>query len=52
MAARRGDGPGLPTPRELWNEDLKTGRYRPVYVLAGEDALRIEKVVVRRPGPA
>ena len=49
MAGRRGEGygksKGLPTPRDLWQQDLKTKKYRPVYVLAGEDALRIEKVV-------
>lgn len=43
--ARRSDRKGLPTPRDLWQQDLKTKNYRPVYVLAGEDTLRIEKVV-------
>lgn len=33
------------TFQDLVNQDLKTGKYRPVYVLAGEDALRIEGVV-------
>jgi DNA polymerase-3 subunit delta len=42
--AARG-GAGLPGPRELWQQDLKEKKYRPVYVLAGEDTLRIEKVV-------
>lgn len=33
------------TFQDLVNQDLKTGKYRPVYVLAGEDALRSEGVV-------
>lgn len=46
MAGRRGPGKSaLPRLRDLVNEDLKTGRFRPVYVLAGDDALRIEQVV-------
>jgi len=43
--AGRGGRTALPTPRDLWQQDLKTKNYRPVYVLAGEDTLRIEKVV-------
>jgi DNA polymerase-3 subunit delta len=31
--------------QDLVREDLKTGRFRPVYLLAGEDTLRIEGVV-------
>jgi DNA polymerase-3 subunit delta len=31
--------------QNLVDEDLKTGKYRPVYLLAGEDTLRIEGVV-------
>ena len=31
--------------QDLVNQDLKTGKYRPVYLLAGEDSLRIEGVV-------
>jgi len=47
MATRRfgGRGTGLPRLQDLVNEDLKTGDFRPVYVLAGDDALRIEQVV-------
>lgn len=31
--------------QDLVREDLKTGRFRPVYLLAGDDTLRIEGVV-------
>jgi len=37
----------LPGLQELVSTDLKTGAFRPVYVLAGEDALRVEQVVDR-----
>jgi DNA polymerase-3 subunit delta len=43
----QGRGAGIPTLQDLVNSDLKTGRFRPVYVLAGEDALRVEQVVDR-----
>ncbi len=35
----------MPGFQELVNQDLKTGNFRPVYVLAGEDSFRIEGVV-------
>ncbi len=35
----------LPRLQDLVNTDLKTGTFRPLYVLAGDDALRIEQVV-------
>jgi len=48
MAPRNhGKGGGTPSLQDLVNNDLKTGRYRPVYVLAGDDALRVEQVVDR-----
>lgn len=34
-----------PTFQDLVNQDLKNKQYRPVYLLAGEDALRMEGVV-------
>jgi len=43
----KGKGSGLPGLQDLVNQDLKTGAFRPVYVLAGEDALRVEQVVDR-----
>lgn len=46
-AAPRGSGARTPTFQDLVQEDLKTGNFRPIYVLAGEDALRIEGVVDR-----
>ncbi len=36
---------GVPTFNDLVNQDLKTGKFKPVYVFAGEDALRIKEVV-------
>lgn len=47
MAAKRtgGKGSALPRLQDLVNEDLKTGDFRPVYVLAGDDTLRMEQVV-------
>ncbi len=47
MAGRRpgGKGSALPRLQDLVNADLKTGDFRPVYVLAGDDALRMEQVV-------
>ncbi len=47
MGYRKSKGPGLPGLQELVNTDLKTGKFRPVYVLAGDDALRVEQVVER-----
>ncbi len=44
MAAGR-KGSSEPTFQDLVNQDLKTGNFRPVYVLAGEDSLRSEGVV-------
>ena len=35
----------LPGFQDLVEQDLKTGNFRPVYLLAGEDMLRIEGVV-------
>lgn len=46
MAQRGGRGePTDPGFQDLVREDLKTGRFRPVYLLAGEDTLRVEGVV-------
>jgi len=36
---------GLPGFQDLVEQDLKTGNFRAVYLLAGEDTLRIEGVV-------
>ena len=35
----------IPVFQDLVDQDLKTGKFRPVYLLAGEDTLRIEGVV-------
>ncbi len=43
--SRKSKGPGLPGFQDLVEQDLKTGKFRPVYLLAGEDTLRIEGVV-------
>jgi DNA polymerase-3 subunit delta len=46
MAQRGGRGESAdPGFQDLVREDLKTGRFRPVYLLAGDDTLRIEGVV-------
>ena len=46
MAYSRGKkGSSGLTFQDLVNQDLKTKKYRPVYLLAGEDSLRIEGVV-------
>jgi len=46
LAYSRGkSGTALPGFKDLVEQDLKTGKYRPVYLLAGEDTLRIEGVV-------
>jgi DNA polymerase-3 subunit delta len=46
LAYSRGNkGSVLPGFKELVEQDLKTGKFRPVYLLAGEDTLRIEGVV-------
>ena len=45
MARHGGNQSQTPGLNELVQQDLKTGNFRPVYVLAGEDALRIEGVV-------
>jgi len=44
---KKSKGPGLPTLQDLVNTDIKSGKFRPVYVLAGDDALRVEQVVER-----
>jgi DNA polymerase-3 subunit delta len=44
-AARRARGAGGGTFQDLVRLDLRTKRYRPVYLLVGEDSYRIEKVV-------
>ncbi|MFH2050945.1 MAG: DNA polymerase III subunit delta [bacterium] len=41
---KSGTAPGLD---DIVAQDLKTGKFRPVYVLAGEDSLRIEGVVAK-----
>ena len=43
--SRNSKGPNLPGFQDLVDQDLKTGKFRPVYLLAGEDTLRIEGVV-------
>lgn len=45
MAAGRRKGANTPGFEDLVREDLKTGKFRPVYVLSGEDVLRKEGVV-------
>ncbi len=46
MGYRRGKAnSSVPGFQELVNQDLKTGKFRPVYLLAGEDTLRVEGVV-------
>ncbi len=46
MGYSRGkNGPAVPGFQDLVDQDLKTGKFRPVYLLAGEDTLRIEGVV-------
>ncbi len=48
MVQRGGRGEAAdPGFQDLVREDLKTGKFRPVYLLAGEDALRVEGVVDR-----
>ena len=47
MGHRKSKGAALPGLQELVAKDLKTGSFRPVYVLAGEDQLRVEQVVDR-----
>jgi DNA polymerase-3 subunit delta len=42
---RKTKGPEVPGFQDLVDQDLKTGKFRPVYLLAGEDTLRIEGVV-------
>ncbi len=42
---RKNKGPDVPGFQDLVDQDLKTGKFRPVYLLAGEDTLRIEGVV-------
>ncbi len=43
--SRKAKGPSLPGFQDLVDQDLKTGKFRPAYLLAGEDTLRIEGVV-------
>ena len=45
MSAARRKGTSTPGFEDLVREDLKTGKFRPVYVLSGEDTLRKEGVV-------
>ncbi|MFN2370580.1 MAG: DNA polymerase III subunit delta [Candidatus Krumholzibacteriia bacterium] len=47
MGYRKGKTAALPGLQELVGNDLKTGNFRPLYVLAGEDTLRAEQVVER-----
>ncbi len=42
---RKNTGSSVPNFQDLVSQDLKTGSFRPVYLLAGEDSLRIEGVV-------
>jgi len=42
---QKSKGAGVPGFQDLVDQDLKTGNFRPVYLLAGEDTLRIEGVV-------
>lgn len=46
MAGRAGRSrtPGF---QEILEQDLKTGRFRPVYILAGDDTLRTEGVITK-----
>ena len=43
--SRSSKGPQVPGFQDLVDQDLKKGNFRPVYLLAGEDTLRIEGVV-------
>ncbi len=45
-ASARSRSAGKATFRDLKERDLKTRKYRPVYLLVGEDAYRLEKVMV------
>lgn len=46
MGYRRGNkGSSVPGFQDLVNQDLKSGNFRPVYLLVGDDPLRIEGVV-------
>ena len=47
MGYRKSKSAALPGLQELVGTDLKTGTFRPLYVLAGEDTLRVEQVVER-----
>lgn len=38
-------GTAIPSFQDLVEQDLKPGRFRPVYLLAGEDTLRMEGVI-------
>ena len=42
---QKSKGAAVPGFQDLVDQDLKTGNFRPVYLLAGEDTLRIEGVV-------
>jgi len=42
---RKNTGSSVPSFQDLVSQDLKTGNFRPVYLLAGDDSLRIEGVV-------
>jgi len=43
--SRKSKGPDLPGFQDLVEQDLKTGKFRAVYLLAGEDTLRMEGVI-------
>lgn len=46
MGYRKGNkGSSTPSFQELVNQDLRSKKYRPVYLLVGDDALRMESVV-------
>lgn len=47
MGYRKGKTAAVPGLQELVGNDLKSGTFRPLYVLAGEDTLRAEQVVER-----
>ena len=42
---RKKSGSSVPNFQDLVNQDLKTGNFREVYLLSGDDSLRIEGVV-------
>lgn len=44
-AARSGGRTRVPGFQEILQQDLKTGNFRPVYIMAGDDSLRMDGVV-------